>query len=148
FAFETRAQLLRDMRTIPVPERSRGKALNVLLQLVGLFFELFKESGDVGPVESNVRGPGTDLVGLHQRGHFRRNIIQQQRPALGLLLAARAPLLPFLLSLKGLPILEDGMRVFSLHVAEHMWVTGNELVAEGIENIVDGKMPGFLSHLR
>src|SRR5262249_41460460 len=89
-----------------------------------------------------------DLVGLHQCGHFRRNIIQQQRPALRLLLAARAPLLPFLLSLKGLPILENGMRVFSLHVAEDMWVTGNELVAEGIENIVDGKMPGFLSHLR
>src|SRR5579885_2212582 len=48
-------------------------------QLVNLFAELVEDVFDRFPVEADARGLRRELVRLHQRGHFRRDAVEERR---------------------------------------------------------------------
>ena len=121
----------------------------MLLEFRGFFCQFFKQPADVGPIKADMRGFGADLLGFYQGGHTGGNVVQKAlRSAIGGLRAAEGSTFSLFCLLQLLPVLEHLLCVFSFYIAKNMGMAANELVAERIEDIVNGKQALLAGHFR
>ncbi|MNJ47150.1 hypothetical protein D3C77_422980 [compost metagenome] len=116
--------------------------LNRCFKLGQLLLDFSPYSGNILPIESGFGRLLLDFISLHQGRQITRHTAKR-----GLLLRLDA-LAALFLCLHSLPVAQRRLRVFGTKLSKDMRMAINQLLIQGLNNIIGGKGSRLLLHLR